>query len=124
MGADQSLGFIDKVRTEVSRNLDVRLTRVEQGSERVVLFGVFLVASAVLVGAFTTLFVLSPEIRTDMSTIDIRRGDPLFTFLYWASMGAALSVSALAAAIILPLVIGILKWLCRISGYCPGVYSV
>ncbi len=101
MGADRSLGFVERIKGDVSSSLSDRLSRVEQGSERVVLFGVFLVASAVLVGAFTTLFVLSPEIRTDMSTVDIRRGDPLFTFLYWASLGAALSVSTLAATIII-----------------------
>ena len=100
MGADQSLGFVERIRGDVSSNLSDRLSRVEQGSERVVLFGVFLVASAVLVGAFTTLFVLSPEIRFGMSGIGIRQGDILFDFLYWASTGAALSVTALAATIV------------------------
>ena len=113
MGPDQSFGFIDQVERNVSRKLGDRLTRVEQGSERVVLFGVFLVASAILAGAVTTLFVLTPELRTDtgISTIDALRGDPLFNLLYWASITAALAVSALAAAIILPLVKSLLEWI-------------
>ena len=116
MGSDQSLGFVDLVRRDVSRDLGDRLSRVEQGSERVVLFGVFLVASAILAGAVTTLFVLAPELRADssMPTFDVLREGSLFNFLYWASIGTAITVSALAAAIVLPLTKSLLELIFRI----------
>ena len=106
MGSDQSLGFIDQVETKVKRELGDRLTGVEQGANRVVAFGVFLVASAILAGAVTTLFVLTATFGTDssMSMVEALKGDPLFNVLYWAAIMAAISVSAMGVAIVLSLI--------------------
>ena len=113
MGSDQSLGFIDKVERNVKSELGDRLTAVEEGANRVVVFGVFLVASAILAGTVTTLLVLAPTFNTDSgsSVVEALKGDSLFKVLYWASIAAALAVSALAGAIILPILKSILEWI-------------
>ena len=58
MGARSSLGVFDALEDRIKSELGGRVLAVERGTMAVVLFGVFLVAAALLAGCITTLFVL------------------------------------------------------------------
>lgn len=65
MAPEQNLGFMDSLKKQVAEQsevkfseLEYRLTGLERGNQRVVQFGVFLVASALLAGAITAMFAM------------------------------------------------------------------
>ena len=58
MGVRSSLGVFDALEDRIKSELGGRVLAVERGTMTVVLFGVFLVAAALLAGFITTLFVL------------------------------------------------------------------
>ena len=69
MGARASLGFVSTIESSLERKLGTRLTRAEEGTERVVMFGIFLVTSALLAGAVTTLFMIAPSLASEYGTL-------------------------------------------------------
>ena len=56
MGDETSLGFVSIIEKNVEAKLGARLDRAEHGTVQVIMFGILLVASALLAGAFTVLF--------------------------------------------------------------------
>ena len=111
MGVGTSLGFIDQIEENVKQHLGARLTQVERGTERVVLFGVFLVASALLAGAVTTLFMTLPRIDSDSGStlMDILEGSPLAETMYWASIALGVSVAVLGIAVVVQVLMPLAK---------------
>ncbi len=97
MGIEQSLGFIDSVKKDVWEEFGSRLIRAEEGTERVVVFGLFLVASALLAGAITTLFLLEPnlEIASEVDSLEKLMGNPLLLLIYWVCVVLAVTVTVL-----------------------------
>lgn len=120
MGIGSSLGFVDEIETRVRRSLGDRLTQAERGTERVVLFGVFLVASALLAGAITALFGMLPSLDTESgrTLMDALEGSPLLGVLYWASIALAVTVTVLGAAVVLQVLMPL------VSSTLNGVRSV
>ena len=100
MGTDPSLGFVSKIEGVLERKLGDRLTRAEQGYERVVLFGVLLVASALLAGAVTTLFMMMPNLATESGTITLV-GSLFMIPLYGVCIVLAFAVLLLSIAAVL-----------------------
>ena len=120
MGVGSSLGFVDQIETRVRENLGDRLTQAERGTERVVLFGVFLVASALLAGAITMLFAMLPNLDTESghTLVDALEGSTLLGILHWAAIALATTVTVLGAAIILQVLMPL------VSSTLNGVRSV
>lgn len=71
LGSRAHLGFVDKIESSVENNLGDRLAQVEQGTKSVIMFGLFLIASALLAGALTTLFMMmSEDTNAGMNVVD------------------------------------------------------
>ena len=101
MGTGQSLGFIEEIEKRVKLDLDNRLTRVEEGTGQVVIFGVFLVASALLAGAIATLLaMMNSDVLSDGTSLDALKGSPLIYLLYWVCIALSVAVSALCIGIV------------------------
>ena len=90
MGVGTSMGFVDQIEENVKQHLGARLSQAERGTERVILFGVFLVASTLLAGAVTTLFMILPRIDPDSGStlMHVLESSPLAETMYWASICA------------------------------------
>ncbi len=69
LGSEPYLGFVNGIREQVTNDLNDRLSRVEHGTSQVVLFGIFLIASALLAGAFTVLFSLTSQLNPDQNAL-------------------------------------------------------
>lgn len=96
MGTGQSLGFIEEIEKRVKLDLDNRLTRVEEGTGQVVIFGVFLVASALLAGAIATLFaMMSSDVTSGGTSFDALMKSPLGWILYATCVALAVAITAL-----------------------------
>ena len=104
MGPDQSLGFIDTIENRVKSELGSRLSRVEEGTGQVVLFGVFLVASALLAGAIATLFALvaNPDTNSGVATVDALQESLLMDLLPWMCLAIAVAVVVLVLRVVVP----------------------
>ena len=111
MRAEQSLGFIEEAEKRVKLELDSRLTRVEEGTGQVVIFGVFLVASALLAGAIATLFaMMNSEVLSDGASFDALKGSPLMFLLYWVCIALATAVSAFCIGAVFQLLKSPFMW--------------
>ena len=69
LGSEPYLGFMNEMRERVTNDLNDRLSRVEHGTSQVVLFGIFLIASALLAGALTVLFSLAPQLDSEQNAL-------------------------------------------------------
>lgn len=103
MGVESSIGFVDVIEKNVKNELGSRLARVEEGTGRVVLFGVFLVSAALLAGAITTLFSLLSNDKdiSGQAIVDAVDDVLLLQVLYWGSVVLAISLSAWAIVFVL-----------------------
>ena len=112
MGTEPSLGFVGKIEGNLKRKLGERLVRVEQGTERVVLFGILLVASALLAGAVTVLFTMMTNLGTEPGaiTMDALEGSLLMTLLYSACIVLAIAVLLLSIAAVLQIFKSPITW--------------
>ena len=106
MDAEQYLGFMDKIRVQISdqfedkfTELDHRLTGFERGTYQVVQFGVFLVASALLAGAIAAMFAMIFSLHTEsgLTMVETLEGSSLGTMLFWVGIGLSVAVALLAA---------------------------
>ena len=113
MGTEQSLGFVDRIEKNIDGRLGEQLTRVEQRTDSVVLFGVFLVASALLAGAATVLFTSIPRLSMDSggTVIEALKGSLFMNLMYWVCIVLAIAVSVLGIAIVLQVLKPFFKWL-------------
>ncbi len=100
MGAEASLGFVSRIEDNLERKLGARLDRVEHGTERVIMFGIFLVASALLAGAFTALFAVveGSQEKLRLITFDTWEGALLICGLFGVCIVLSLSVLMLGIA--------------------------
>ena len=69
LGSEPDLGFMNEMRIRVTNDLNNRMSRVEHGTSQLVLFGVFLIASALIAGAFAVLFSLAPQLNSDQNAL-------------------------------------------------------
>ena len=101
MGDETSLGFVSIIEKNVEAKLGARLDRAEHGTVQVVMFGILLVASALLAGAFTVLFTMvtrSEEAR--FFTMNTWEGAILLNALYAVCIVLSMSVLILSCAAI------------------------
>ena len=97
MGDEASLGFVSRIESNVERKLGAGLDRVEHGTSQVVMFGILLVASALLAGAVTVLFSMvadSEELR--FLTVNTWEGMGLVIALYTVCIALTLSILAVS----------------------------
>ena len=101
----QNLGFMDTMKRQVTDNLDSRISRVEHGTQQVVVFGVFLVASALLAGAITAMFAMVFALNTDSgaAAVDALEGSILGYLLISACAGLVLAIVVLLVAAVVQL---------------------
>ena len=101
IGSAGSLGFVDRIEKNVKDKLGERLTQVQEGMGRVVLFGIILVASALLAGSVTTLFMLQANHGSSAVVVEALEGSLFMVALSWACIALAISIMLLSAAVVL-----------------------
>ena len=102
MGDEPYLGFVSRIEDDIERKLGAGLDRVEHGTERVIIFGILLVASALLAGAVTALFamVASSGEESRLLAMDAWEGALLMNSLYAVCIVLSMSVLLLGLATI------------------------
>ena len=65
MAGSAHQGFVNAIRQELRQEFGVRLESIEKGTRQLVMFGVFLVAAALLAGALTALFAILSTLPDD-----------------------------------------------------------
>ena len=102
MGDETSLGFVSIIEKNVETKLGARLDRAEHGTVQVVMFGILLVASALLAGAFTMLFsmVTGSDEEVRFFTMGAWEGALLLNALYGVCIVLSMSVLILSIAAI------------------------
>ena len=105
-GSGQYLGFTDAMKSEVKRELESRLIRVEHGTTEVVIFGIFLVASALLAGALGAVlaFASASGITSEISSLSVLKAASWSNPLLWLFLGFTLLVGVLILAAVFKLV--------------------
>ena len=103
MGDEASLGFVSKIEYNLERKLGARLDRVEHGTERVIMFGILLVVSALLAGALTVLFAMAADSEegSRLLTMGTWEGVLLLNALYGVCIVLSISVLMLGIATII-----------------------
>ena len=102
MGDETSLGFVSIIEKNVEAKLGARLDRAEHGTVQVIMFGILLVASALLAGAFTVLFtmVTGSDEEARFFTMRAWEGVLLLIALYVVCIALSVSVLVLSVAAI------------------------
>ena len=102
MGDETSLGFVSRIENNVEAKLGARLDRVEHGTVQVVMFGILLVASALLAGAFTVLFTLMTGSDEEPKFLTMRswEGVLLLIALYGVCIALSMAVVIMSIAAI------------------------
>ena len=105
MGTGQYLGFTDAIKAEIRGEFENRLSRVEHGTQQVVTFGVFLVASALLASAIGAIFAMISvfNTKTGISTFNILEGSLWEYMLFGLCVGLAIFIFVLIIAAIVKL---------------------
>ena len=98
LGPEPYLGLVTEMRERVTDDLNDRLNRVEHGTSRVVQFGIFLIASALLAGALATLFSVASQIRSDQNALVSNLLNSQITVYVILFVAAALAVYMVALA--------------------------
>ena len=94
-GHGKSLGFIDTMRDQVTAELSDRLSRVEHGTQQVVLFGVFLVASALLASSFAAMFAMVFALNTDTGVTMVNALSGSLLGIVLCTVGVLLSIAVI-----------------------------
>lgn len=93
------LGFVNVIREQATNELGDRLSTVEHGTSRVVQFGIFLIVSALLAGAFTVLFSLTSQLNPDQNALaDMLLSSSVTLGIFWV-IAISLALASFALAI-------------------------
>ena len=100
MGTGQYLGFTDAIKAEVRGEFENRISRVEHGTQQVVIFGVFLVASALLASALGAIFAMVSAFNTKsgVATFNALDGSLWGNLLFALCVGLAIVIFILIVA--------------------------
>ena len=98
-GPESSLGFVNAIKEQATKELDERMSRVEHGTSRVVQFGIFLIASALLAGAFTVLFSFTSRINSDQNALSAMLLSSNVTVWIFGGIATLLALSTLALVV-------------------------
>ena len=103
MGHGQYLGFTDAIEAKIKEEFASRLNRVEHGTQQVVMFGVFLVTSALLATALGAIFAMVSAFNTEtgIATLNALTGSlwGLLIFASCAGLAFLVFVVTVAAAV-------------------------
>ncbi len=110
-GSEPDLGFMNEMRERVTNDLNDRLSRVEHGTSQVVLFGIFLIASALLAGALTVLFSLTPQLDSEQNALVNSLLNSRITL--WVVWGIIMSLAIYMVALAVSVVVFMWKTLSR-----------
>ena len=105
MGTGQYLGFLDTIEAEVKKEFESRLNRVEEGTQQVVTFGVFLVASALFAGVLGAIFATVSAVNTKsgVAAFHALEGSHWGNLLFALCVGLAILVFVLILAAVFKL---------------------
>ena len=110
-GSEPDLGFMNEMRERVTNDINDRLSRVEHGTSQVVLFGIFLIASALLAGALTVLFSLTPQLDSEQNALVNSLLNSRITL--WVVWGIIMSLAIYMVALAVSVVVFMWKTLSR-----------
>ena len=104
-GTGQYLGFTEAIKGEIKGEFETRLTRVEEGTRQVVIFGVFLVASALFASALGAILAMVSvsNTKSGIGTFNVLEGSNWGDLLFLLFVGLAILVVILIVAAVVKL---------------------